>query len=191
MTDDFSTLDSKQIDFIARQKIFFVATAARDGHINLSPKGHDTLRVIDDRTLLWLNLTGSANETAAHLIDSNRLTLMWCSFEGPPKILRVYGSATTIHPRDEAWHRCAEIIEPVEGARQYFEVSVDLVHTSCGYAVPILDFVGPRDVLTKWTENMGKEGIQEYWGESNQRSLDGLPTHVLSEQADNPSAIPE
>ena len=179
MAEKFSTLEPRHIEFIAKQKIFFVATAARDGHINLSPKGQDSLRVVNDRTLLWLNLTGSGNETAAHLIDSNRMTLMWCSFEGPPRILRVYGSANTIHPRDESWDRCAQVLEPVEGARQYFEVDIDLVQTSCGYAVPLFDFVEERAVLSKWTEKKGGPGIEEYWGNRNQTSLDGLPTHIL------------
>ena len=181
MAEKFSHLQTRHIEFIKKQKIFFVATAAREGHINLSPKGQDTLRILDNSKLLWLSLTGSGNETAAHLIDSNRITMMWCSFEGPPSILRVYGKANTVHPRDESWNRCAKLLSPVEGARQYFEIEISLVQTSCGYAVPMYDYVEDRTVLSKWTDKKGKQGIENYWRENNQTSLDGLPTNLLSE----------
>lgn len=181
MAEKFTHLYPQHTEFINAQKIFFVATAAREGKVNLSPKGQDSLRILEEDKLLWLNLTGSGNETAAHLLDSNRIVIMWCSFEGPPMILRVYGSANTIHPRDESWSRCAELISPDAGARQYFEVDISMVQTSCGYAVPEFDYMGDRTALSKWTDKRGKQGIEDYWHENNQISLDGLPTDLLSD----------
>jgi hypothetical protein len=179
MAEQFDTLSTELIEWIGQQHVFFVATAARTGHVNLSPKGQDSLCVLNDHEVLWLNLTGSGNETAAHLIDSNRMTLMWCAFDGLPRILRVYGSAETIHPRDGQWQTCARLIPPPVGARQYFKVHVSLVQTSCGYAVPLMDYVEDRQVLAQWSEKRGEQGIREYWTEKNQTSLDGLPTRIL------------
>jgi hypothetical protein len=179
MADRFDALTEAHQEFIAAQKIFFVGTAARDGRVNVSPKGQDSLQVLGPREILWLNLTGSGNETAAHLLDSNRITLMWCAFEGPPLILRVYGTAQTVHPRDPGWAECARRIPTLPGARQYFRIAVDLVQTSCGYAVPLLDYREERTALTRWAEKRGDAGIAEYWAEKNQLSLDGAPTGIL------------
>ena len=179
MAEKFDTLSDDLQTWVAKQPVFFVATAARDGRINLSPKGQDSLRVLNERELLWLNLTGSGNESAAHLLDSNRMTLMWCAFEGPPRILRVYGQAEIVHPRDPDWASYTELLPAPLGARQYFKVSINLVQTSCGYAVPLMDFREPRDVLTRWSEKRGEEGIEAYWRERNQTSIDGLPTGIL------------
>lgn len=178
MAEQFDTLSPELAEWIGRQHLFFVATAARQGRINLSPKGQDSLRVLGEREILWLNLTGSGNETAAHLLDINRMTLMWCAFEGLPRILRVYGEAHTIHPRDPEWADCAELIPPPLGARQYFKLRVELVQTSCGYAVPFMDFVEDRQVLTQWAEKRGPDGIRDYWQEKNRLSIDGLPTGI-------------
>ena len=158
--------------------MFFVATAPSDdaGLINLSPKGGPSVAALGPDRLLWLNLTGSGNETAAHLLAINRLTLMWCAFEGPPLILRVYGTARAIHPGDPDWARCTETIPASVGARQYFEVRVDQVQTSCGYQVPLMDFREDRQALTKWAEKKGEDGIAAYWQEKNATSIDGLPT---------------
>lgn len=179
MAQQFDALTPELIEWIADQKLFFVATAARDGRVNVSPKGQDSLRVLSDREILWLNLTGSGNETAAHLLDSNRITLMWCAFEGLPRILRAYGSADVVHPRDAAWDACARLLPPPVGARQYFRVHLGLVQTSCGYAVPLMDYVEDRRVLTQWSEKRGEQGIRDYWREKNQQSLDGLPTRII------------
>lgn len=179
MAEQFDTLSDELIEWIAQQPIFFVATAAQAGRVNVSPKGGDTLRVLNDHEIIWLNLTGSGNETAAHLLDINRITVMWCAFTGLPRILRVYGSAETVHPRDEAWEACAALIPPPVGARQYFKVQVDLVQTSCGYAVPLMDYVEDRQVLSQWAEKRGEQGIREYWAEKNQSSLDGRPTRIV------------
>lgn len=179
MADQFDALSPELMEWIGQQKVFFVATAAHSGRINLSPKGQDSLRVLNEREILWFNLTGSGNETAAHLLDSNRITLMWCAFDGLPRILRVYGRADTVHPRDDEWAACAGLIPPPLGARQYFKVHVELVQTSCGYAVPLMDYVEDRQVLSQWAEKKGEQGIRDYWREKNRLSLDGLPTGTV------------
>lgn len=178
MAQQFDALSGELIEWIGQQHVFFVATAARDGRVNLSPKGQSSLRVAGDREVVWVNLTGSGNETAAHLLDNNRMTLMWCAFEGLPRILRVYGSADTVHPRDDAWDACARLLPPPLGARQYFRLQVDLVQTSCGYAVPQMEFVEDRQVLTQWAEKRGADGLRDYWQEKNRFSIDGLPTGI-------------
>ena len=179
MAEQFSSLSQELIDWIGEQHVYFVATAAQSGRVNLSPKGQDSLRVVDGTQLVWLNLTGSGNETAAHLMDSNRITLMWCAFAGLPRILRVYGTAETVHPRDPAWASCAALIPPPTGARQYFRVHIELVQTSCGYAVPMMDYQQDRKILSDWAEKRGDQGIQDYWEQRNQFSIDGLPTGLL------------
>ncbi|MFU8816264.1 MAG: pyridoxamine 5'-phosphate oxidase family protein [Pseudomonadales bacterium] len=179
MAEQFASLSDELIDWIGRQHMFFVATAARDGRVNLSPKGQDSLRVVNDQEIVWMNLTGSGNETAAHLLDSNRMTLMWCAFDGLPRILRVYGGADVVHPRDEQWDACARVLSPVLGARQYFRVHVDLVQTSCGYAVPLMEYMEDRQVLDQWSRKRGEQGIRDYWREKNQVSIDGLPTEII------------
>ncbi len=178
MAERFSQLEPEHQRFIAAQQVFFVATAAADGHVNVSPKGQDTLRVMASDRLLWLNLTGSGNETAAHLAQANRMTVMWCAFEGPPLILRAYGQARVIHPRDAEWQACSELIPAPLGARQYFDLRIELVQTSCGYGVPRFEFQGQRAALGKWTEKRGAAGIARYWQEVNATSLDGLPTGI-------------
>jgi len=179
MAQQFESLSTELAEWIADQHIFFVASAAQDGRINLSPKGQESLRVVNEQQLVWLNLTGSGNETAAHLLQRNRITIMWCAFEGLPRILRIYGSAETVHPRDDAWEACAELIPPPLGARQYFKVHIDMVQTSCGYAVPLMDFAEDRQVLANWATQRGQQGIQNYWQERNQHSIDGLPTDII------------
>lgn len=179
MAERFSSLSAELTAFIARQRLFFVGTAARDGRVNLSPKGQHSLVVTAPDEILWQNLTGSGNETAAHLQDSNRMTLMWCAFEGPPLILRVYGQAQIIHPRDAAWQSCVQRLPATVGTRQYFRLGIDLVQTSCGYAVPMMDYQQDRSALQKWSEKKGATGIAEYWRTTNTHSLDGLPTGIL------------
>lgn len=178
MAEQFDRLQDEHVAFIEAQQMYFVATAAREGRVNLSPKGQDSLRVLGPNEIVWLNLTGSGNETAAHVRSCNRITLMWCSFAGPPLILRVYGHADVVHPRDPAWPRYAELIPPPLGARQYVHVHVDLVQTSCGYAVPLYEYQGQRLALTLWAEKRGPDGIERYWQEKNALSIDGLPTGI-------------
>jgi hypothetical protein len=178
MGKKLSALTDTLIEFIDKQPLFFVATAAADGRVNLSPKGLDSLRVIDDRRLLWLNLTGSGNETAAHVRENPRMTLMFCAFEGSPLILRVYGTARVIHRHDAGWDAAFALFEPIPGARQIFDLSVDLVHTSCGMGVPLLNYAGQRNQLEEWARKKGEDGIEAYWKEKNRISLDGKPTGI-------------
>ena len=165
--------------FISRQKMFIVGTAGSEGRINVSPKGMDSLRVLGPDRIVWLNLTGSGNETATHVQENGRMTLMWCAFDGPPMILRCYGQARAIHVDDPEWGDLIAELNPLPGARQIFDVSVDLVQTSCGFGVPLFDFEGQRDQLTKWAQVKGDKGVRAYWEKNNQTSLDGKPTNIL------------
>ena len=176
MAERFDELSDSLQEFIAAQKMFFVATAAREGSVNLSPKGYDSLRILNKHELVWLNLTGSGNETATHLLDLDRMTLMFCAFEGLPKILRLYGTAETVHPGDDPWHEWLALFGNPVGSRQLFHMQIELVQTSCGYAVPFMDFVSERDTLKKWAEKKGEDGIKDYWSATNAISLDGKKT---------------
>ena len=179
MATQLPSLTPELISWIGEQHLFFVGTAAPDGRINLSPKGQASLKVLSEQEILWYNLTGSGNETAAHLLEANRMTMMWCAFEGLPDILRVYGSAETVHPRDSQWDKCTQQLPPELGVRQYFRVTIDMVQTSCGYAVPFMDYKEDRQVLTQWTEKRGVQGVEDYWKERNQLSIDGKPTGIF------------
>jgi predicted pyridoxine 5'-phosphate oxidase superfamily flavin-nucleotide-binding protein len=187
MSKEFDCLSEEHQRFIERQKIFFVATAAGEGRVNLSPKGGPSLAVLGANEILWLSLTGSGNETAAHLLDRNRITLMWCALDGPPLILRVYGRARAIYPEDSDWASCSRRIPAPLGARQYYSVEVELVQTSCGYAVPLFDFREDRTALTKWAEKKGEAGLRDYWSQNNSVSMDGLSTR-RSEPEQEPTA---
>jgi hypothetical protein len=162
--------------FIETQKIFFVATAAPDGRVNLSPKGMDSLRVLSPNRVAWLSVTGSGNETAAHLLESDRMTIMFCAFEGRPDIVRLHGHARTHHPGDDGWNELSSRFPELPGARNIFDLEVDLVQSSCGMAVPYYDYVGERDDLNRWAENKGQARLTAYWDEKNRVSLDGRPT---------------
>jgi hypothetical protein len=177
MAKQFPALTDDHTAFIAAQHIYFTATAAPTGRVNLSPKGMDSLRVLGPNRLIWLNLTGSGNETAAHLAALNRVTVMWCSFTTRPLILRVYGTARTIHLTHPDWPELSAHFASLTGARQIFDMTLDLVQSSCGYAVPFMDHVEDRPTLIKWAEDKG-EAIPDYWVEKNQTSLDGLPTGI-------------
>ncbi|MEO1258834.1 MAG: pyridoxamine 5'-phosphate oxidase family protein [Bacteroidota bacterium] len=165
--------------FIEKQHLFFVGTAAKDGRVNISPKGMDTLRVVDKNRVVWMNLTGSGNETAAHLLDTNRMTLMFCSFAEMPLILRLYGSVKTLHKRDDEWAELSSMFPLHNGARQIFDLHVETVQTSCGYAVPFYDFKAPRNRLAEWADKKGEEGILDYWEEKNTTSIDGFETGIF------------
>ena len=165
--------------FIAEQKMFFVGTAMSEGHINISPKGLDTLRVLSSNRVIWLNLTGSGNETAAHILESNRITLMFCAFEGKPLILRLYGTAKVYHERDAMFTELISHFPDLEGSRQIFDVQIDLVQTSCGFGVPLMDYNGERTILKDWADKKGDAGIKAYWKEKNTVSLDGKETGIF------------
>lgn len=178
MATRYPALTDAITGFIGKQHIFFVATAAEEGRVNLSPKGMDSLRILGPNRILWRNLTGSGNETAGHLKRVNRMTLMWCGFEAQPMILRAYGSARTVHATDADFDALNAHFPEEIGARQIYDMDIDLVQTSCGYAVPHFDFVGERPVLRDWSNRKGPEGIRAYWQEKNRQTIDGFPTDV-------------
>ncbi|MEK9628253.1 MAG: pyridoxamine 5'-phosphate oxidase family protein [Nitrospinota bacterium] len=179
MSKFYTYIDEKLQDFIERQKLFFVGTAGSEGRVNVSPKGMDSLRILDANRLIWLNLTGSGNETAAHVLEDPRMTLMFCSFEGSPLILRVYGKARAIHPRDEEWADYISRFPDFPGSRQMFLLDVESAQTSCGFAVPNFKYEGDRHDLVHWSEKIGEEGVKNYWKEKNQQSIDGKPTEII------------
>ncbi len=176
MAKQFPGFDDSHQSFVAAQHIFFVGTAAEGGRVNVSPKGMDSLRVLGPNRLIWRNLTGSGNETAGHLARVNRMTVMWCSFDRRPLILRAYGTARTVHRGEAGWDALDAHFPPATGARQVFDMAVDLVQTSCGYAVPMMAFEAERDTLTRWAEDKGAEAMPGYWAERNARTIDGFPT---------------
>ncbi|MBC3759967.1 pyridoxamine 5'-phosphate oxidase family protein [Hyunsoonleella sp. SJ7] len=182
MAKFFDEITPELKEFIEAQKIFFVATAAADGRINLSPKGlADTFKVMDNKRVLWLNLTGSGNETAAHLLQNNRITVMFCSFEGKPLILRLYGTAKMYHERDKGFQDNIHLFPEIPGTRQIVDMTIESVQTSCGYAVPFMDFKEERQQLNSWAEKQGRERIENYWKEKNTKSIDGLETKILGD----------
>jgi len=165
MAKTFDQLSEVLIDFIKHQNIFFVGTAAQEGRVNISPKGMDTFRVVNEHKIVWLNLTGSGNETAAHLLKDNRMTILFCAFDGKPMILRLYGKANIFHQRDKDYHKFIDLFPKTPGSRQIIELDIDLVQTSCGYAVPFMNFKEERTQLKSWAEKQGEERIEKYWQE--------------------------
>ena len=184
MAQQFFEISDKLKRFIKEQKIFFVGTATVDSRVNISPKGIDTLKVIDKNRVVWLNLTGSGNEISAHVQENDRMTLMFASFEAKPMVLRLYGNAKVLHKNDPEWENLLSLFEPIPGARQIFDLTVDLVGASCGMAVPFFDYVDEREDLNKWAKKRGEEGLKNYWQEKNQVSLDGKPTNIMRNMSD-------
>ena len=181
MAKFYAKLTDDLCDFIARQHLFFTATATGEGRINLSPKGMDSFRCLDKHTVAYLDVTGSGNETAAHLRADGRITLMFCSFDTQPVILRLYGHGRVIRPRDSEWQAMASHFPPLCGMRQIMVVSVESAQTSCGYGIPLYQYQGERGTLLRWAEKKGPQGLADYWQEKNQTSIDGLPTRLLEE----------
>ncbi len=173
----YTEITPKLQEFIEAQKLFFVATATADSRINLSPKGMDSLRILAPNRVAWLNVTGSGNETAAHVQENPRMTLMLTAFEDKPLILRLYGTAKAIHNDEPDWQTLFPLFKPLPGARQIFDLKVDLVQTSCGMAVPFYEYVGEREQLNAWATKQGEAGVEAYWKEKNGVSLDGKETH--------------
>ena len=163
--------------FIENQKMFFVATAPKNGRINLSPKGMDTFRVVNPTRIQWLSVTGSGNETSAHLLNDNRITIMFCAFEGAPNILRLYGSAREILPKNKEWNTLISQFPELPGARQIFDVTIESVQTSCGMSIPFYEYLSERDQLNENMVKRGPEAIEQYWIDRNATSIDGLPTN--------------
>jgi Pyridoxamine 5'-phosphate oxidase len=186
MAKRFASMTPAHRDFIARQRIFFTASATAASRVNVSPRPTDGLRVLDQRTVAFLDLTGSGSETAAHLRADGRITLMFCALEEPPSILRLYGRGVSL-PRGgkdyTALLASAFGDEEPLGARQIVRIDVDLVQTSCGYGVPLFEYVGERETLHRWAEKKGDAGLEEYRREKNARSLDGLPTGLAQAES--------
>ncbi|MEP7354520.1 MAG: pyridoxamine 5'-phosphate oxidase family protein [Acidobacteriota bacterium] len=179
MAAHFPRMEPAHLAFISRQKIFFNASAADSGRVNVSPRDVASLRVLNDHTVAYLDLTGSGNETSAHVRSTGRLTLMFCALEGPPLILRLYGKGRILR-RGSAEYTAllAEHFDDEEraGARQIVVLDINAVQTSCGYNVPQFDYVKERDTLIRWAEKKGDEGLEQYRREKNVRSIDGFPT---------------
>lgn len=161
--------------------MFFVATAAAEGRVNVSPKGLDTLRVLDERRIVWLNLSGSGNETAAHVAASGRMTLMFMSITDQPLILRAYGTASVVHPRHDGWGELAAHFPPMGGSRQIFDLAVDTVSVSCGSGVPVMTVEALRgdQELEPHYAAMSDDELFDYWSRKNVASVDGYPTHIF------------
>ncbi len=180
MGKQFKQLSSEFEAFISQQKMFFVGSATADSKVNISPKGMDSLRVLSPNRVVWLNVTGSGNETAAHIQEHPRMTVMFCAFEGRPLILRLYGQAKVVHHNDPEWAELYSQFEPLAGARQIFDLNIEMVQGSCGMSVPFFDYQGERDALKQWAEKKGPEGVAAYWEKNNQVSLDGQPSHIVA-----------
>lgn len=175
-------IDARLQKFIGAQKIFFIATAGAQGRINLSPKGLDgCFAVLSPRRVAFLNLTGSGNATAAHLRLDPGITLMFCAFDGAPLILRLYGKGRAIHRRDPEWLDRVRDFADLPGKRQIVVVEVEEVMTSCGFGVPLMDFVDHRDKLVDWAAQQGDAGIEDYWRRKNLSSFDGTATGVFDD----------
>lgn len=172
-----SILDNHKT-FIQKQKIFFTATAplTADGHINLSPKGMDSFRVLSDTQVAYMDIIGSGNETSAHILENGRITIMFCAFDSPPNILRLYGHGYTVLPGDAEWSELAPLFELQLATRQIIIADIHKVQTSCGFSVPYYEYLGERDQAQQWAEHKGAGGLELYKQEKNRVSMDGLPT---------------
>ena len=182
MANITDSLNQKDKDFIKNQKMFFVSTSPKEGKINLSPKGlDDTFKIVDNNKILWLNYFGSGNETATHLLEDNRMTIMFCAFEGDANILRLYCTARAIQEKDEEWNEYISNFSVTRAARQVFEVTIENVNNSCGTGVPLYEYVNQRDELTNFYDNSTKEEHIKYMKKGNQISFDGKPTKLFED----------
>ncbi len=184
MAKQFEQIEPLHREFIEKQRIFFNASATAEGRVNVSPRDVAPLRVLDANRVVYLDKTGSGNETAAHLLVDGRLTLMFCAFEGAPMVLRLYGHGRILRRGGAEYAEMLvshfDHIEP-PGARQMVLLKVESVQTSCGYGVPLFEYAGERTTLTRWAEAKGEQGLEEYWHQKNERSIDGLPTGLFEE----------
>lgn len=169
--------------FIERQHVFFVASATADSHVNLSPKGQDTLRILDDKTVVYLDLVGSGNETAAHMKHDGRLTIMFCSFDKDPLIVRLFGRGRVVTPRDEEYAELHEPFNAFPGERQIIVLDVEKAQSSCGFGVPHYELVGPRTKIVEWAIGKGEAALKDYQRRYNARSMDGLSNDTVPGQA--------
>jgi hypothetical protein len=174
----FQSIQPAHQAFIQKQHLFFVATAPlqADGRINLSPKGLDSFRVLSETQVAYLDFIGSGNETSAHTRENGRITFMFCAFDGPPNILRLYGQGRAVLPDTPEWGTFGPLFGAYPNARQIIVADIDLVQTSCGFGVPLFEYTGERSILFEWADKKGPEGLSTYIQEKNRVSLDGLPT---------------
>ncbi|GAA1986184.1 pyridoxamine 5'-phosphate oxidase family protein [Microbacterium pumilum] len=177
MSKVFDGIDENLAAWINVQHLFFVATAplAAEGHVNVSPRGLDSLSILDHHTVAWVDLTGSGAETIAHLNENGRICLMFCSFDARPRIVRLHGTGRVVLPGEEVFERVAAEHPGHVGARAVMVVDVTRVSDSCGWGVPQMDFVAERDILRPWAEKKGPDGLETYRAQKNAKSLDGLP----------------
>ena len=177
MAKIFATIDDELAGWIARQKLFFVATAPLDnqGLINCSPKGGDSFRVLGGTEVAYQDFTGSGVETIAHLRENGRIVIMFCALEGAPKILRLHGRGSVVTAGDERFPQLAAQFPPNPGTRAIIHVNVERIADSCGYAVPVYEFKAPRDILDQWATEKGEAGVMAYQRANNHHSIDGLP----------------
>jgi Pyridoxamine 5'-phosphate oxidase len=185
MAKFYTELDDQLCEFIDRQQIFFTASAPTKGRINLSPKGMDTFRCLNHQQVAYLDLTGSGNETAAHLHQNGRITVMFCSFDQNPLILRLYGHGEVIRPDSSKWQEIWDSGKFVDypGQRQIIVVNIESVQTSCGFGVPMFEQQQERSTLADWATQKGVEGVREYQIQKNQVSIDGLHTHLINPES--------
>ena len=178
MAAEFPFLEGSHQEFIKRQQMFFVATAplSEQGHVNLSPKGYDTFRILSERQVAYLDVTGSGNETSAHLLENGRITIMFIAYEGNPMILRLYGRGRVILPNSAEWESMSQHFELIPSVRQIIVMDILLVKTSCGCSIPEYDYVKDRDNLKNWATKRGEQKLNQYRREYNSYSMDGLPT---------------
>ncbi|MCW8918757.1 MAG: pyridoxamine 5'-phosphate oxidase family protein [Gammaproteobacteria bacterium] len=182
-------IDSQLAAWIAQQPLFFVASAPLigEGHVNLSPRGLDTLRLLGPHEAAFYDLNGSGNETAAHLAENGRITLMFCAFSGAPRILRLYGRGEVVRPGDGDWTALRRHFgDALPAARQIIRIAVTRVQSSCGYGVPLMALQGQRDELVQWSAKKGEAGLLDYQRQKNHQSIDGLPAPGITPlQVDN------
>jgi len=177
----FDTILDAHQTFIRKQKMFFIASAplSGEGHVNLSPKGADCFRILSSTKVAYMDIVGSGNETSAHILENGRITIMFCAFEGPPNILRLYGNGYTVLPDTDEWQQLAPLFELQLGTRQIIVADIYQVQTSCGFSVPYYEYMGERDHAQKWAQNKGADGLETYKQQKNRISLDGLPTAMF------------
>ncbi len=176
--------------FIEEQRMFFVASAplSAEGHVNVSPKGHDSFRILSKTQVAYVDLTGSGNETSAHIYENGRITLMWCAFDGPPNVVRLFGTGHAVLPGDAEWDSLSGLFPTYLSARQVIVADIHKTMTSCGYAVPFFDYVGERDTDQRWAEAKGEDGLIDYRRQKNVQSIDGLVTPLALKLADTEGA---
>jgi len=182
MGKEMEEISAEHKTFIEDQHLFFVTTAPinEEGHINLSPKGFDCFRVLSPTRVGYLDIVGSGNETSAHLLENGRITFMFCAFDGPPKILRLYGRGKTVLPGDVEWDELSKEFAILPATRQIIVADIFKVKSSCGFGIPYYEYLGERDHAIKWAEKKGENGLEEYKKEKNIVSMDGLPTPIAS-----------